>query len=691
MADKMNTKKIIWGSLILAGVLFSGAAAGNVKADSAVTVTEIEDEKEISQLISDTWEEDYFEKIVVDPDTGNVQKDGEKETFSAEFDVSRKEADNILNSQDGVEEFLEEQESDTVYEVEENEEGDYEITAPYQTKRIIITSPLVQGTFGASEVYKNSGDGEIILQFETEEATEKAYKRIVARYGNESCYVDEIIYFDDISCSTEEDVISACYSWGNEYMGMDSLKSQAAASGYNRQVTVAVIDSGVDTTNFMFAGNRISGKSYSFVTGNRDLSDYYGHGTHVAGIIADATPSNVKIMMLRITNNEGRSSLFTMKTALNYAINQKADVINMSMGVIGEQAVGQTFLNNTIRKAYYKGIPLCASAGNKVSLFPSVNVKYCYPANTSWPITVSALDNSSGKFADYSFRGSAVDFAAPGSSILSAKSSKSKPDANMDRGNCTFMWGTSMAAPHISAAAAYLKMIQPDLSVQGIVKELKKRSVDLGKAGKDSYYGWGCPKMTGLFNQKLTYSAYRVKPFTAKTVLTSVKNAAGGVQITWNKVVTADTYRVYRKTPGGTWKYIGKTGSRKFVDKKAAQGKKYIYAVRAYRCGDKGTLSAEKSLISLKRVTGTKAETKSGRKAVLTWKKQKKVSGYQIRYSYTKDMKKTKTVTIRKNQARKVLNGLKKKTCYYQVRAWRKYGGKTYYSAWSAKGKFTVK
>ena len=88
MADKMNTKKIIWGSLILAGVLFSGAAAGNVKADSAVTVTEIEDEKEISQLISDTWEEDYFEKIVVDPDTGNVQKDGEKETLYCDYGVS---------------------------------------------------------------------------------------------------------------------------------------------------------------------------------------------------------------------------------------------------------------------------------------------------------------------------------------------------------------------------------------------------------------------------------------------------------------------------------------------------------------------------------------------------------------------------------------------------------------------------
>lgn len=698
MMDKDKGEKRLWSALMIVGIAVLGMLPEAACAKETVSVVEITGQKEAAQLVSDTWEEDYFGKIVVDPDSGKLEKDGEKETFSKEFEISPKEAGDILESERKVENFLQEDRPDTVYEVETNKDGDIEIAAPYQTKRLIVLKPSLEDTFGASKVYRNKNDGETILQFKTEEAAKKAYEEITARYGKDTCYVDEILYFGDMMTSFGATDTgsgdSSCYSWGAGYMQMNTLKSKAESMGYKNTVTVAVIDSGIDTSNSIFSGNRVSGKSYSFFDGNRDLTDYFGHGTHVSGIIADATPDNVKIMMLKVTNKEGRSSLYTMRTALNYAISQKAAVINMSMGVIGPEAEGCTFLNDSMKKAYYRGIPFCVSAGNQVKGFPNLNVKYCYPANTTWPITVSALDTSEGDLAYYSYRGSTVDFAAPGSSILSAKSKDSKV-SEYDRENHTrtYMWGTSMAAPHITAAVAYLKMIEPKLSVAGVTKELKKRSIDLGKAGKDTSYGWGCPKMAGLFDKKLTYGYDTVKAFKGKTSITKAENTKSGVRLSWKKTATANTYRVYRKVSGGSYQYIGKTSAsrRYFIDRKAAQGKKYCYSVQPYRYGEKGLMSAGKTIVALKKVTKVNVSYNKGSSLRLTWNKQKKVSGYQVQYSLYKNMKKSRKVFIRKNRASATLKKLRKKTYYYRVRAWRTSGGKNYYSAWTSMKKIRVK
>ena len=67
-----------------------------------------------------------------------------------------------------------------------------------------------------------------------------------------------------------------------------------------------------------------------------------------------------------------------------------------------------------------------------------------------------------------------------------------------------------MAAPHITAAIAYLKMMQSNLSVDGIYRELKLYCRDLGSKGKDSYYGWGCPIMTNLFQRGISHKRYIV-------------------------------------------------------------------------------------------------------------------------------------------------------------------------------------
>ena len=138
------------------------------------------------------------------------------------------------------------------------------------------------------------------------------------------------------------------YSWGNDYMGMSKLKKEAASYGYTRKVTVAIVDTGINTSNRMFKGRTISSQSYNFFNGNKNVTDVFGHGTHVSGIIVDATPANVSLLVLRVANSKGQSSMLTIKTALQYAIAKKSDVINLSMGFIDANADLYNYLDSTI-------------------------------------------------------------------------------------------------------------------------------------------------------------------------------------------------------------------------------------------------------------------------------------------------------------------------------------------------------
>lgn len=634
-------------------------------------VTEIQNYSQISALISKTWEADYFGKIIIDAKTGDMEKDGKKESFSDEFGVSEAEGRAAVKSDETVEQFLEEQVGDNLYEVEENEDGDIEVTAPYQTKRLIVEQTDLYSAYGASEVYYNEEDGEFILQFETQEKTKEAAEALRQEFGDDSCYPDEVFYIDDILMTTDAAATASStgnYSWGVTYMGMNTLKMQAPVSGYQRTVTAAVLDTGIDTNNFMFKGRTISPKSYSFIDNNTNIKDVHGHGTHVAGTIADATPSNVQIMMLKISNNEGYSSVLSIRTALQYAVKQKVDVINMSIGFIGANASSYTALDSIIKKAYNKGIPICAAAGND-----GIDVNYCYPACNAQTIAVAALDTT-GYVAYYSNRGSKIDFCAPGSEVVSAKNG----------GTLVSMSGTSMAAPHITAAITYIKSMQSNLSVAGVYKELKLYSKDLGSAGRDNFYGWGCPILTNLYARGITYRTSIVNNGVGIPKIKSISNGANGIQISWTKVSKATKYYVYRKKGNGSYKKIAAVTSKKrtYVDKKASQGKQYTYVIKAVKSGKVGYASGGKTIVRLNTPKKVKAKSKA-KKLTVTWKKQNKVTGYQIQYSRSKKMKQSTTVTLRKNVRKTVINGLKKKTYYYRVRSYIIKGNARYYSSWS--------
>jgi isocitrate dehydrogenase len=107
--------------------------------------------------------------------------------------------------------------------------------------------------------------------------------------------------------------------------------------------------------------------------------------------------------------------------------------------------------------------------------------------------------------------------------------------------------------------------------------------------------------------------------------------------------------------------------------------------VRGFRYDIAGASGTEKTIRRMKNVSNIKVKKKTKKSLSLSWKKGKKATGYEVRYSYSKSMKKKTLVAVTKNKV--TLKGLKGTYCYYQVRACSKDGTKTYHSDWSKKQK----
>lgn len=249
------------------------------------------------------------------------------------------------------------------------------------------------------------------------------------------------------------------------------------------------------------------------------------------------------------------------------------------------------------------------------------------------------------------------------------------------------MSGTSMAAPHITAAIAYLKMMQPNLSVKGVCRELELYCRNLGAK---KYYGRGCPILTNLFKKGITNKKYIV---ILKPMLSSVSNKGSGIKVTWNKVTGAASYYVYRRTNNGAWKRraVLSASSNSYIDRNVKQGKKYTYKVRAYNNGIFGRFSSEKKVYRLKTLTNIRVKNTSGRRAAVLWKKKTYATTYQVKYAANPSFNKARKVSANKKNSRLTTKKLKKKTYYFQIRYSYKKGGVKSWSAWSKVKKIKIR
>ncbi len=240
--------------------------------------------------------------------------------------------------------------------------------------------------------------------------------------------------------------------WHMQRAGAEKAWEYACGEG----VTVAVVDTGIacyDDGGFA-KGTDLRGTTcvagYNFVGNNAIAADDQGHGTHVAGTIAQTTNNGLgvaglaycaKLMPVKVLSSRGWGTMADVAEGIRWAADHGAHVINLSLGSSSRSAV----VEKAVRYAYEAGVVVVAAAGNSGK---SVG----FPAAYEGVIAVSATDKNDA-IAWFSSRGPQVAVGAPGVGVTQ------QTVCDSGKNKCE-QWGvfngTSMASPHVAAAAALL-------------------------------------------------------------------------------------------------------------------------------------------------------------------------------------------------------------------------------------------
>ena len=257
-------------------------------------------------------------------------------------------------------------------------------------------------------------------------------------------------------------------------------------AGGGAGATVAVIDTGVTAVPDLASTPMLPG--VSVVPQEPGAEDGNGHGTHVAGTIAQSTHNGIgvvgvapqaRILPVKALTAQGAGQSQWIATAIDEAADQGADIINMSLGG-GYSAV----IANAVEKAQARGVLVIAAAGN------TGREGVSYPAALPGVVGVSAVGPDDG-LAYYSSWGEGVDISAPGGDTR-IDGGGILQDTITPGGDHAFkaFQGTSMATPHVAGAAAVL-WAPAGGDAEVVAAALLEGAKDLGAPGPDPEYGQG--------------------------------------------------------------------------------------------------------------------------------------------------------------------------------------------------------
>lgn len=261
-------------------------------------------------------------------------------------------------------------------------------------------------------------------------------------------------------------------------IGLTAMQKRIAKKKQSTTL-VAVIDSGVNPSYADFAGKVRIDLGYDFVNRSKTAWDDYGHGSHVAGIIAAGSDNtygmtgiNAKasIIPIKVLDENGAGYTSDLVSGINHAVKKGAKVINLSLG--GDTS--SKAVESALSYAKSKNVLIVAASGNAGKKALS------YPARSKYVLSVGATGRTD-KRASFSNYGTGLDLVAPGVSIPSY----------LADGELAFASGTSMAAPHVAAVASVLYSLKPSIKATDVENILKKSAKDLGSKGYDTTYGSG--------------------------------------------------------------------------------------------------------------------------------------------------------------------------------------------------------
>ncbi len=310
------------------------------------------------------------------------------------------------------------------------------------------------------------------------------------------------------------------YQWNFDQVGAE--RAWDTTSG--KDAVVAVIDTGVTVETNTSKGIKVGPDmkdvatvpGYDFVGNSDFVYDGHGHGTHVAGTVAQATNNGYgvaglafesSIMPLRVLNDQGFGKVADIADAVRFAADNDADVINMSLG----GPLPSLVLKRAVKHAHKSGVTVVAAAGNSGKKAPSYPAAY----KNAFGVAATQYDKTTTFYSQW---GSHVDIAAPGGNTRVDQNGDGRPDGILqethprggqtDQHEFALYMGTSMASPHVAAAAAMVHsagVTKPDR-----IKDILQSTAD--DSMRDNYnaedfqdrYGAGILQADAAVNKAVT-------------------------------------------------------------------------------------------------------------------------------------------------------------------------------------------
>lgn len=391
----------------------------------------------------------------------------------------------------------------------------YELYSNYCLKSLIVTGELNGETYGAIKIASYLGTNTLL--FASEQQTKLVYNQL-KNAPNLSVEINYLVWLSDTEVEPVVDEISTqassnysfdghtYMSWGAEAMEVNYYREYLKNIPTDREVVVAVLDTGINTNHEIFkgrlltSGGSVVGTSYytsTYTYSGYAFEDDMGHGSHVSGTICDLTPSNVKILPIKVLGENGNGDYAKIVAGMNkvveYASTYNIVCCNMSLG--GEtNGTSPTSVINAVNAMLAKNILTVVASGNEtddsanhypgciddvitvanvglgISKFADANgvIKYSYSVDKNGNIVDYYWNNTfpTGNTTYYRYYssnyGDEVDISAPGTFIKSAIIESSNATASSIKSNGGYstitdeLSGTSMAAPHVSAVVAMI-------------------------------------------------------------------------------------------------------------------------------------------------------------------------------------------------------------------------------------------
>ncbi len=339
-------------------------------------------------------------------------------------------------------------------------------------ERVIVkmTEQAIENEAARKVTTANHGEGQIVTLEVPKGQSVESFMAELSKQSNIE-YVEPDMPVE--LAAIPSDPFYAGYQYHHRLIGSESAWDQTIG---HDDVLVAVIDDGFDLAHPDLKGRVVS--PFNIITGKPGSVSVELHGTHVAGLIAGNMDNNeggvgvapgTSIMPIDVFDGED-GFISDVAAGVYRAVDNGADIINMSLVAYADTKV----LREAVQYAHAKNVLVVAAAGND-----GISSPY-YPAAYEEVVSVASTD-AADLHSDFSNYGKTIDIAAPGTGVFSIF-----PD-----GLFGGLDGTSMSTPIVSGAAALLKANEPKLSHTDIAGRLMLTAKDLGKAGKDDYYGHG--------------------------------------------------------------------------------------------------------------------------------------------------------------------------------------------------------